>query len=102
MIEASSNYGNGTLTLDALPAGMSPADLAEILFCSTLQPSQPADPAAVREALSQTLRTRDGLVTACAEELAESYGKDPEITCRRMRWARDLVCRVFPNVPAFG
>lgn len=94
MIEAGRHFGGGTqqvATADLLPAGVTPTDLAEILFCSSLQPSQAADAAAVGAALAQSLRTHGNQVTACTAELAEAYGKDPDIACRRMRWCRELV-----------
>lgn len=75
--------------------GLSIADLAEILFCSTLQPSQTVDGAAVQAAVSQSLRVHDGGVQACAAELAACYGKDPDVACVRMRWCRDLAARFF-------
>ncbi len=81
---------------------MSIAELAELLFCSTLQPSQGCDPAAVDAALAQSLRVHHGQVRECAEELAASYGKDPEVTCLRMRWARSVVSQAFGQRVAAG
>lgn len=72
-------------------AGMSLSELAELLFCSSLQPSQQVDADAIDAALTASLRTHHGLVAECAEELAACYGKDPEVTCHRMRWARAVV-----------
>ncbi len=79
---------------------MTPDELAEVLFCSSLQPSQNPDPETVVEALSQSLRSHHGQIRECAEELAASYGKDPEITCLRMRWARTVIARTFPAARA--
>jgi len=76
-------------------AHMSLNDLAELLFCSTLQPSQLVDASAVHSALAQTLYSHHGEVRECAAELAASYGKDPEITCLRMRWARELISATY-------
>jgi hypothetical protein len=84
----------------ALVPNMTQGDLAELLFCSTLQPSQDPDPEAVVKALSQSLRSHHGQILECAEELAASYGKDPEITCLRMRWARTVIARTFPAARA--
>src|SRR5688572_24387858 len=97
MIAIDTQHGSGIRVSE-----LTTTDLAEVLFCSSLQPSEVADPDTVRAAVAGSLRSHDGRVTACAEELAESYGKDPETTCRRMRWCRDLVGQVFTNVPAFG
>ena len=103
MIDMGTQAGN---TIQTVPsgdlAGATAADLAEILFCSSLQPSQGTDPDTVRAALQQSLRLHEGRVAACAEELAACYGKEPDVACHRMRWCRDLVARLFPNVPAFG
>lgn len=98
------SHGTGTFQklADVLPQGMTIADLAEILFCSSLQPSQPVDGDTVQAAVSQSLTSHHGHVQECAAELAECYGKDPEVACTRMRWCRDLVARFFGNAPAFG
>jgi len=84
------------LVADSMTAG----DLAEVLFCSSLQPSEIADSDSVYAAIDQSLRSHHGLIRECAEELAASYGKDPEITCVRMRWARSVVARTFPAARA--
>ena len=85
-------------TMALVTPDMTQGDLAELLFCSSLQPSQDPDPETVVEALSQSLRSHHGQIRECAEELAASYGKDPEITCLRMRWARTVIARTFPAV----
>ena len=87
-------------TTMALVPNMTQGDLAELLFCSPLQPSQDPDPQTVVEALSRSLRSHHGQIRECAEELAASYGKDPEITCLRMRWARTVIARTFPAARA--
>ena len=85
----------------AVVAGtMTMGDLAEALFCSSLQPSDAADAAKVHAAIDASLRIHHGQIRECAEELAASYGKDPEITCLRMRWARSVVARTFPAARA--
>lgn len=80
---------------DAVLHAMSLSELAELLFCSTLQPSQHLDPQTLDAALAQSLQAHHGQVAACAEELAACYGKDPEITCSRMRWARNVLAQTF-------
>ncbi|HUR74922.1 MAG TPA: hypothetical protein VMZ00_11655 [Sporichthya sp.] len=72
-------------------------DLSELLFCSSLQPSDDSDLDRVLAALRQSLHSHHGTVRECAEELAASYGDDPEITCLRMRWARSVIYRTFPT-----
>jgi hypothetical protein len=89
------NGGIGTAELVSATAQMSINELAELLFCSTLQPSQRVDATAVHSALAQSLHSHHGQVDECAAELAASYGKDPEITCTRMRWARDLISATY-------
>ena len=91
MIAMGTQYGYGIRISE-----LTQTDLAEVLFCSALQPSQAVDHDTVHEAVAEGLRAHDGRITDFAEQLAESYGKDPEITCRRMRWCRDLVGQVFP------
>ena len=81
---------------------MTVGDLAEVLFCSSLQPSEAADPDTVVEALAKALSSHHGEIRECAEELAASYGKDPEITCLRMRWARTVIARTFPTARLAG
>jgi hypothetical protein len=81
--------------LSSATAQLSLNDLAELLFCSTLQPSQRVDAVAVHSALAQTLSSHRGQLHECAAELAASYGNDPEITCIRMRWARDLISATY-------
>jgi hypothetical protein len=75
-------------------------DLAEALFCSSLQPSEAVDSETVHAAIDASLRSHHGRIRECAEELAASYGKDPEITCLRMRWARSVVATTFPGARA--
>jgi hypothetical protein len=89
------NVGIGTAELVSATAQLSINELAELLFCSTLQPSQRVDASAVHSALAESLGSHHGQVLECAAELAASYGKDPEITCLRMRWARDLISATY-------
>jgi len=76
-------------------AALSLSELAELLFCSPLQPSQQADAPTIDAALAESLRAHHGQVAECAEELAACYGKDPEVTCHRMRWARAILSQTF-------
>jgi hypothetical protein len=80
-----------------LPSAMSACELSELLFCSTLQPSQVVDTQTVIAALAQSLHSNSGRLRACAAELADSYGRDPETTCSRMRWARTLIANTYPK-----
>ncbi len=87
-------------TMALVTRDLTQGDLAEVLFCSSLQPSQEPDADTVVQALSQSLRSHHGQIRECAGELAASYGKDPEITCLRMRWARTMIARTFPAARA--
>jgi len=68
---------------------MSPATLAEALFASTLQPSDPT-PREVRVAVRASLRKHHGS-RGCAAFCATEYGDHPETAAMRMRWALALV-----------
>jgi uncharacterized membrane protein len=89
----------GTSTAGPPAAAMAIADLAEILFCSDLQPSQHPTAAEVRAAVAGCLRSY-GAVDACACELAHRYGEDPETACSRMRWCRRTVAEAFARSAA--
>jgi hypothetical protein len=71
------------------------SDLAEILFCSDLQPSQHASRAQVRAAVMAALRRHGDDVGRFACVLAERYGENPDTACARMRWCRQMVADAF-------
>ena len=87
-------------TMAVVADTMTMGDLAEALFCSSLQPSDAVNADLVQAAINASLRSHHGQIRECAEELAASYGKDPEITCLRMRWARTMIARTFPAARA--
>lgn len=67
---------------------------AAALFASDLSvASRPGD-AAVERAIAATVRARGG-TRGCVAEMAAAYGDRPEIAAARMRWARDVVLRVY-------
>lgn len=68
------------------PAHLS--DLAAVVFCSALQPSQLPGGAAVLAAVAEILARDDVAVDRCVAEMAARYGDDPDSASRRMRWAR--------------
>lgn len=70
-------------------------DLAELVFCSTLQPSQCPTAQEVRDAVRQTLRREADPLAFCAAHVAGCYGDDPDGACARMRWARAVVMASF-------
>jgi hypothetical protein len=70
-------------------------DLAELVFCSPLQPSQCPTAQEVRDAVLRTLRREADPLAACAAHVASCYGDDPEGACARMRWARSVVMASF-------
>jgi len=97
---------NATLTTSPLHAlataakrGEAPAltALAEILFCSSLQPSHGATAEQINAALYQTLLTHHDDVTECVCHLAQRYGDDPESACTRMRWCRTAVAAAYQH-----
>ncbi|MBA3743278.1 hypothetical protein [Sporichthya sp.] len=78
---------------------LSVTELAKVLFCSDLQPSQAAEPQAVSTALRRGLRAHGGQLEICAAELASCYGDDPETASRRMRWALSLIIATYQGPP---
>ncbi len=68
------------------PAHLS--DLAAIVFCSALQPSQLPGRTAVLAAVAEILARDEVAVDWCVAEMAARYGDDPDSASRRMRWAR--------------
>lgn len=77
------------------PPYPSVADLAELVFCSPLQPSQHPSAQAVRDAVLHSLRLGSDPLAACAAHVASCYGDYPEVACARMRWARSVVLEAF-------
>jgi len=73
-------------------------ELAEILFCSDLQPSEHADPVRLHAAVNGCLR-QYGTVRACACEMARRFGDDPEPARARMLWCRAAVLDAYPPPP---
>lgn len=71
------------------------SDLAALVFCSALQPSQAPGSAAVCAVVQEGLGRGEATARECAAEVAASYGDDPESACRRMRWARAVVMAAF-------
>ena len=86
--------------LDLVGHGWTVAELAEVLFCTSLQPSEAPDPVAVLAALTQGVRRRGNVLRECAAELAARYGDDPESAARRMRWSRAAVLTALFGAPA--
>jgi hypothetical protein len=76
-------------------ADVSVDDLAEALFCSSLQPSWAVSPTDVRAAVLASLHRHHDSIEECASELAERYGDDPDSACLRMRWCRDQVAGAY-------
>jgi uncharacterized membrane protein len=67
------------------------AELAEALFCSSLQPSDLPTAEEIRQAVTASLRAYDYNIIECACRMAEGYGECPEAACVRMRWCRAAV-----------
>ena len=60
--------------------------LAEVLFCSALQPSDQPTPQQVRDAVLASWHAHHDEPQECVEQLAADYGNHPELACARMRW----------------
>ena len=82
------------------PIAGSLAELAEALFCSSLQPGSQPDPDQVRAAVHASLLARRNDTRLCACELAQAYGDYPEIAIPRMRWCLDAVAGAFGLSPS--
>ena len=76
---------------------MSPVNLetirCEALFASGLRQSDDVGPAAVQQAILQTVQALGG--RGCAAWVAQEYGDYPESAVGRMRWARTVVARTY-------
>jgi hypothetical protein len=62
--------------------------VAEAIFASDLQPSQPVTPSEAWAAVAAAV-TRHG-AQGCVDILATAYGECPETAAPRMRFAREL------------
>lgn len=78
-----------------IQADLAVGELAELVFCSNLQPSQHPTPHAVRAVVLGYLSRDTDPLAECAAQVASCYGKDPEGTCERMRWARSVAMATF-------
>jgi hypothetical protein len=67
----------------------------EALFVSSLQCSQHADAAQVRDAVMHTIR-RLGVRT-CSARVAQEFGDHPEIAVARMRWVIEAVSQAYAS-----
>jgi hypothetical protein len=74
---------------------LSNADLAEVLFASTLQASEAPTPSQVRTVIEQSLRTSDDDCAACTAWVAQEAGDHPDAFVRRMHWALATVRSVY-------
>jgi hypothetical protein len=71
---------------------------AEALFTSDLSASVRPGPGEVAEAIRYAVR-RLGGTRGCAAEVAAAYGDYPETAAPRMRWAREVVDRMYRARP---
>jgi hypothetical protein len=80
-----------------MPSTMIPstADLAEVLFASTLQASEAPTASQVRMAVEQGLRMWSEDCMACVSCVAQEAGDHPDEFARRMHWALDTVRSVY-------
>jgi hypothetical protein len=73
----------------------SEADLAEVLFASTLQASEAPTAAQVRTAIEQGLRAWIEDCTVCLACVAQEAGDHPDAFASRMHWALAMVHSVY-------
>jgi hypothetical protein len=73
----------------------SAADLAEVLFASTLQASEAPTAAQVRTTIEQGMRGGNQDCTACLACVAQEAGDHPDEFARRMHWALAMVQSVY-------
>jgi hypothetical protein len=76
---------------------MTSTDTAEVLFASTLEPSDHPSAQHVMAALRDSLR-RHGGQQGCASICAAEYGDHPDTAPARMRWALALTEHGSPSV----
>jgi hypothetical protein len=69
---------------------------AEILALAPISATDPLDRATADQAIRHTVR-RHGGVRHCAAALAYEFGEHPEIICKRMSWAREVVANLYPS-----
>ncbi len=65
----------------------------EALFASTLQRSENADPERMQATIMATVRTLGS--RGCAATVAQEFGDHPDTAIHRMRWAREVVKRIY-------
>jgi hypothetical protein len=75
------------------------ADLAGVLFTSTLQESEAPTVAQIRRAIEQGLRAWYEDCAACAGCVAQEAGDHPDEFVGRMHWALAMVHSVYENDP---
>jgi hypothetical protein len=71
------------------------ADLAEVLFASTLQASEAPTASQVRTVVDHGLRTWSEDCLACISCVAQEAGDHPDDFARRMHWALETVRSVY-------
>ncbi|UBU17007.1 hypothetical protein [Nonomuraea gerenzanensis] len=74
---------------------MTTTELAQVLFVTTLQPSDELSPCQIREAVDERLCACGGDPSRCAALVAQEAGDHPETFVRRMRWALDAVADAY-------
>lgn len=78
----------------------STADLAEVLFASTLQASEAPTAAQIRLAIDQGLRILNEDCMACISCVAQEAGDHPDAFARRMHWALRTVQSLYGSQTA--
>ncbi|WP_327583084.1 hypothetical protein OHA25_45475 [Nonomuraea sp. NBC_00507] len=74
---------------------MTTTELAQVLFTTTLQPSDELSPCQIREAVDERLCACGGDPAWCAAYVAQEAGDHPETYVVRMRWALTAVAGAY-------
>lgn len=71
------------------------SDLAQLLFTSTVQPSEDPTPERIRKTIDDLLCACGGDPANCAASVAQEAGDHPECFASRMRWALNTVTAAY-------
>ncbi|MGP3955129.1 hypothetical protein ACTWPT_03960 [Nonomuraea sp. 3N208] len=74
---------------------MTTTELAQVLFTTTLQPSDELSPCQIREAVDERLCACGGDPAWCTAYVAQEAGDHPETYVVRMRWALNAVAGAY-------
>ncbi|WP_157245929.1 hypothetical protein [Nonomuraea typhae] len=76
---------------------MTTTELAQVLFTTSLQPSEILTSDRVRRVIDDRLCACGGDTTQCAAYVAQEAGDHPEAFAARMRWAISIVNAAYAD-----